>query len=242
MKTLGSSLIGLAVAWMFTGFCQAAPNRAPASLTEEEVVFMALKEMGDSLEQLQEQIGTLKQQKGNLSPSMLESLLATWGATYGAFQPILEVAFTNDAIRNMLPIFIYPMMSTVNMSIVPSVNATMGTAPVNVDAYELQRFLEKNPDTQIIDVRTPAEFAQLHIPGAINIPIQELNVALDRDPRLQRDRPVVTVCVSGVNGYVAALLAVLHGYPEVYNLENGIIGGWVPAGLPVVSSQEERAR
>lgn len=235
-RNLTFAVIVFTCSFLFGGYSWATQNESTLPLSQDEVI--AIK-MANQLDQLQDQLKDLRQYKGTVPPSVLQSFLVTWGALYGAFQPILEVAFTNDAIRGILPIFINPMMASVNVAVVPLVDATMGTTPVNIDAYELQRFMQENPDVQIIDVRTPAEFEQLHIQGAINIPIQELNTELDTDPRLQKDRPVVTVCVSGVNGYVAALLAVLHGYTEVYNLGLGIIGGWVGSGLPVVSSQEE---
>lgn len=221
---------------LFGGHSWANQNESSLPLPQDKVTSITIP---NQLDQLQDQLKDLRQYKGTVAPSVLQSFLVAWGALYGSLQPILEVAFTDEAIQGILPLFINPMMASVNVGVVPLVDATMGITPVNIDADELQRFLQENPDAQIIDVRTPAEFDQFHIQGAINIPIQELNAALDADPRLQKDRPVVTVCVSGVNGYVAALLAVLHGYTEVYNLELGIIGGWVGSGLPVVSSLEE---
>jgi len=234
-RNFTSVVIGLVCQFLFGGYSWANQNESTLPVAQDNVISIKIV---NQLDQLQDQLKGLRQHKSTVAPSVLQSFLVAWGALYGSLQPILEVAFTDETIQGILPVFINPMMASVN-AVVPLVDATMGTTPVNIDAHELQRFLQENPDAQIIDVRTPAEFEQFHIQGAINIPIQELNAELDTDPRLQKDRPAVTVCVSGVNGYVAALLAVLHGYTEVYNLELGIIGGWVGSGLPVVSSLEE---
>jgi rhodanese-related sulfurtransferase len=46
----------------------------------------------------------------------------------------------------------------------------------------------------LIDVRSPSEFATGHVPGAINIPMEEVP---GRVADLDQDRPVVLVCQSG---------------------------------------------
>lgn len=46
---------------------------------------------------------------------------------------------------------------------------------------------------QIIDVRTPGEFAGGHIRGAVNIPLQSISNNLNK---IKKDRPVITCCTS----------------------------------------------
>jgi NADPH-dependent 2,4-dienoyl-CoA reductase/sulfur reductase-like enzyme/rhodanese-related sulfurtransferase len=70
---------------------------------------------------------------------------------------------------------------------------------------------------QILDVRTPQEFAAGHIPGAVNIPIDELRGRLNEVPR---DRPVVAYCQVGMRGYLATRLLVQQGFDAV-NLSGG---------------------
>ena len=56
----------------------------------------------------------------------------------------------------------------------------------------------------IVDVRTPKEYAQKHLPGALNIPIEEMTKSLVRVPR---DAVLVVYCASGNrSGHAAALL------------------------------------
>jgi NADPH-dependent 2,4-dienoyl-CoA reductase/sulfur reductase-like enzyme/rhodanese-related sulfurtransferase len=69
----------------------------------------------------------------------------------------------------------------------------------------------------LIDVRTPGEFAAGRIPGAINIPLEELRGRIDEVPR---DRPVVVHCQVGMRGYMAARL-LHHNGIDAANLSGG---------------------
>lgn len=60
--------------------------------------------------------------------------------------------------------------------------------PISPDALKAQ--LETDAPT-VVDVRSPDEYAQGHLPGAINIPVDELEARLDEIPQ---DRPVVPYC------------------------------------------------
>ena len=53
------------------------------------------------------------------------------------------------------------------------------------------------PDPTLIDVRTPAEFESGHIPGAVNVPLDELKSSLDEIREVLHDHDVVLVCRSG---------------------------------------------
>ncbi|MCA9239293.1 MAG: FAD-dependent oxidoreductase [Planctomycetales bacterium] len=69
----------------------------------------------------------------------------------------------------------------------------------------------------LIDVRTPQEFAAGAIPGAVNIPLEELRERLDEAPKGER---VVTYCKVGQRGYMAARVLQNHGY-HAANLSGG---------------------
>lgn len=73
-------------------------------------------------------------------------------------------------------------------------------------------------DTQLIDVRTPAEFALGHIPGAVNIPVDELRQSLEH---LDPQRPVVLYCAVGLRGYIASNILRQRGFASVRNLIGG---------------------
>jgi phage shock protein E len=69
----------------------------------------------------------------------------------------------------------------------------------------------------VMDVRSPAEFASGHLPGAINIPLAELDTAL---PRRVKDKNQVLLlhCQSGMRSGVAAKKMKLLGYANSFNL------------------------
>jgi rhodanese-related sulfurtransferase len=71
---------------------------------------------------------------------------------------------------------------------------------------------------QIIDVRTPSEFQDGHIQGAINIPLDTLSRQLTK---IKKNKPVITCCASGMRSSSAKSLLKSNGFTEVYNG-----GGW----------------
>jgi NADPH-dependent 2,4-dienoyl-CoA reductase/sulfur reductase-like enzyme/rhodanese-related sulfurtransferase len=81
----------------------------------------------------------------------------------------------------------------------------------------LESLLEGGERPFVLDVRTPAEFEQGHLPAAINISIDELR---DRRAELPTDRPIVTYCQVGQRGYLATRLLMQWGY-RVRNLSGG---------------------
>jgi len=60
----------------------------------------------------------------------------------------------------------------------------------------------------IIDVRTPREFAEGHVKGSINIPLDELLTNLHHVPK---DKPVIACCASGMRSNSAAGILRDHG-------------------------------
>jgi rhodanese-related sulfurtransferase len=68
----------------------------------------------------------------------------------------------------------------------------------------------------LLDVRTPAEFADAHVPGATNIPVQELAARLAELG--ERSRPVVVYCRSGARSSTAAGLLRQSGFSHVHDM------------------------
>ncbi|MDM7323754.1 MAG: rhodanese-like domain-containing protein, partial [Thermus sp.] len=71
----------------------------------------------------------------------------------------------------------------------------------------------------IVDVRTPQEFAQGHVPGAINLPVEVVAQWADTLPK---DKPVYLYCRSGNRSRQAAEYLKRKGYTNLYNLEGGV--------------------
>ncbi len=68
----------------------------------------------------------------------------------------------------------------------------------------------------LVDVRSPAEHAARPVPGAVNVPVDDLRTRLEELP----EGPLVVHCEVGLRGYVAARLLAQHGR-EVRNLDGG---------------------
>jgi len=68
---------------------------------------------------------------------------------------------------------------------------------------------------QLVDVRTPAEYARGTVDGAINIPVDELRARLD-----EVADEVIVHCQVGLRGYLAARTLAQHGR-RVRNLDGG---------------------
>jgi rhodanese-related sulfurtransferase len=87
---------------------------------------------------------------------------------------------------------------------------------------------------EIIDVRTPAEFEQLHAAGARSVPLDRLDPAALMSGRAgATDRPLYVICKSG--GRAAKACEQFHsaGFDAVVSIEGGT-QAWEAAGLPVV--------
>ncbi|MDI3298616.1 MAG: HesA/MoeB/ThiF family protein [Bacillota bacterium] len=82
---------------------------------------------------------------------------------------------------------------------------------------------------QLVDVREPWEFAEMRIPGARSIPLEELPA---RAGELEPGRPLIAVCFSGPRSARAVRLLRDRGFAEAYNLAGGLLA-WELAGLPL---------
>jgi rhodanese-related sulfurtransferase len=106
------------------------------------------------------------------------------------------------------------------------------------ELLELQKF-----GCPIVDVREPEEFADGHLPGAVNIPRGLLEFEVDGHPAVNyqtaealshRQRPVVLYCLSGGRSALAAEALLGLGFGDPVSLADGTLG-WADAGRPVVS-------
>lgn len=66
----------------------------------------------------------------------------------------------------------------------------------------------------VVDVRSPGEFQSGAYPGALNIPVQELDRRLGE---LNKDRPIVVYCASGMRSASAERLLRARGFADVVN-------------------------
>lgn len=90
-------------------------------------------------------------------------------------------------------------------------------------------------DVFLLDVRTPDEFALGSLPGAVNIPLDEIR---DRIAELPSNKPIYTFCAVGLRGYLAYRILIQHGFKEVYNLSGGL-KTYRAATAPIILHENE---
>lgn len=73
----------------------------------------------------------------------------------------------------------------------------------------------KNGPKTFVDVRTPEEFAGEHVPGAINIPLDQVQKRLEEFKEMPK--PIVAYCRSGARSGMATSILKQAGIPEVIN-------------------------
>lgn len=93
-------------------------------------------------------------------------------------------------------------------------------------------------DVQFVDVRSDAEWAGGHIPGAVHIPV-DTTTQEDAVRGLDRGQPVLTYCASGGRAARAARNLVGQSFENVRYLAPGGFGTWAEAGYPVAQPATE---
>lgn len=98
---------------------------------------------------------------------------------------------------------------------------------------ELQKLLLAQPGLTVLDVRTPAEFAEVHVPQAVNEPLDRLqhrvrSIAGSRPT----DAPIYILCRSGGRANQAAEFFAREGFNQAVVVAGGTLA-WCAAGLPV---------
>ena len=75
--------------------------------------------------------------------------------------------------------------------------------------------LLRDPETKIIDVRSPMEFASEHVPGAENIPVEQISAHAAEIKKL--NKKIVLYCRSGARSGMATSILKQEGLENVYN-------------------------
>ena len=97
-------------------------------------------------------------------------------------------------------------------------------------ALAAERLLAAEPP-QVVDVRSPREYAAKHIDGSVNLPLNHL---AERAQELPADRPLLVHCAGGYRSSIGASLLRQRGLNRVSELAGGL-AAWEAAGLPLTS-------
>ena len=115
-----------------------------------------------------------------------------------------------------------------------------------IKSSEIKKFIESNPDTVLLDVRTEDEWNKVGKPDTKDLGIKSFFITISQDPSFLENvkknidikKQVLVMCAAGGRSIIAANLLVKEGY-NTLNVSDGFSGndqdpGWKNLGLPSV--------
>ncbi|MBL7765677.1 MAG: thioredoxin fold domain-containing protein [Chitinophagaceae bacterium] len=100
-----------------------------------------------------------------------------------------------------------------------------------IEVVEYNQLLKENKQAQLIDVRTPGEFAEEHLNQAMNIDFNSPNFK-EQVGKLDKSKPVFIYCLSGGRSNSAMSMMKEMGFKSLYNMKGGILQ-WKSSNLPL---------
>ncbi|HEY3478274.1 MAG TPA: rhodanese-like domain-containing protein [Amycolatopsis sp.] len=101
----------------------------------------------------------------------------------------------------------------------------------SLDVASARHLIANNPDTLVVDVRTPAEFGTAHIPEAVNLPLDQVDTHLRRIVDDAGGR-VILVCQGGSRAERCQRVLAAAGLADTTVLDGGM-NAWAAAGAPI---------
>ena len=95
----------------------------------------------------------------------------------------------------------------------------------DISIDELIEIIKANTNIVLFDVRSPQEFKEGHLNGAINIPIYELEKWCNNESNKNyNDKTIIVYCQSGIRSKKAIKILNKNGFTELYHLKDGLDG------------------
>lgn len=101
----------------------------------------------------------------------------------------------------------------------------------SLDVASARHLIANNPDTLVVDVRTPAEFGTAHIPAAVNLPLDQVDTHLRRIVA-DADGRMILVCQGGSRAKRCQRMLAAAGLADTTVLDGGM-NAWAAAGAPI---------
>jgi len=111
-------------------------------------------------------------------------------------------------------------------------NVPFAQSKTFVTPAELQRLAQDGP-LELLDVRTPAEFAAAHVPGALPVPLDTLDAPAFLKSRAPQGKSIYVLCQTGGRARKAIEKFARAGFADCVLVEGGT-QAWIDAGLPVI--------
>jgi thioredoxin 1 len=115
--------------------------------------------------------------------------------------------------------------------LVTSCRGQVGGVNQTISPDDFQKKLAESKQAQLLDVRTPTEYEEGYIEGAINIDWRSADFA-EKAAKLDKSKPVLVYCLGGGRSAAAAAKLREMGFVEVYNLDGGYMK-WTAQDKPV---------
>jgi rhodanese-related sulfurtransferase len=106
-----------------------------------------------------------------------------------------------------------------------------------ISPKQLYDLVRAGTTVELVDVRTPVEYREVHVSFARNVPLDQLDVATIAAGSKGAQQPLYVICRSGNRGKQACEKFLKMGHPNVVNVEGGT-QAWAQAGLPVVRGKQ----
>jgi rhodanese-related sulfurtransferase len=110
-------------------------------------------------------------------------------------------------------------------------NSSSKQINVTIPVDEFDKKLNETKDAQLVDVRTPEEYSEGHLKGAINYNLNAGDFDSNLN-KLDKNKPVMVYCLAGGRSGEAAEKMKEKGFAEVYNMKGGMMK-WNAANKPV---------
>ena len=122
-------------------------------------------------------------------------------------------------------------IAALSLSAAAFAEETKSVSPASITAAELAERIELEKAPVILDVRSEEEFTESHIPGAVNIPHDQLEGRLSEIPAAKTEE-IVVHCQSGRRAGMAETVLIEAGYSDIRDLD-GHMQGWRQGGYPI---------
>ena len=145
-------------------------------------------------------------------------------------EPILLVLEDDDSLEEIVPLFLRTGYTKFAGYLVGGMKAWQGAGfeQEELGQMDVRQLKERMQEMQVVDVRSPREWKNGHVPGAKHIFLPELR---KRAGELDRAKPTAIYCASGYRASIAASILKQEGFEALWNVP-GSWEAWKKAGFP----------
>jgi hydroxyacylglutathione hydrolase len=165
----------------------------------------------------------------NIGGSPVLSIWAGW--MLASNEPILLVLENENDLEEVVRLFIRTGYSKFAGYLVGGMKAwqAAGFEQAEIRQMSVHELNKRKAKLQVVDVRSPREWNNGHVPGALHIFLPELR---KRVKELDRNKPTAVYCASGYRASIAASILKEEGFDNLWNVP-GSWEAWQKAKLPI---------